>query len=237
MKVFLGDLKDDAIRVDVTGVRYEDGKAFVDSTATINGDDLSGASGEEFPEYWVRQDGEWKVTTDDPKPCNTDSTFGGTPTSDETPAASGPGTSRAEAVDIGTTARAGETEYTVISVNFDAAGVIAGTSSFPSTPAAGNRYVQARVRVKATGAGEDTVDVGVFNFSMTGSGNTVFEPYGDDTSCGFDVPDELDAKLYPGGMAEGNICIQVPKTEQGLILIVEPQFSFDNKDRRYLALE
>ena len=91
--------------------------------------------------------------------------------------------------------------------------------------------------MEAVGSGEDTVDVGVSNFSMTGSGNKVYEPYGDNASCGFDVPDELSAKLFPGGEAEGNVCIQVPRSERGLILIVEPQFSFGGGDSRYLALE
>jgi len=72
---------------------------------------------------------------------------------------------------------------------------------------------------------------------MTGSGNKVYEPYGDGSSCGFDVPDELSAKLFPGGTAEGNICMQVPRSERNLILIFAPQFSFDSKGRRYLALE
>ncbi len=238
VKGFIGDLKDEDIKVEVTGVRYEGGKAFVDSTATINGDDLSDDSSDEFPEYWVRQDGEWKVTTDDPKPCDTDTTFGDSSSSDDkTPAATGPGTSRAEAVAIGTTVRSDDADVTVLSVNLDANDVIARASSFPSTPVAGNRYVLVRLRVKAVGSGEETTDLADGNFSMTGSGNKVYEPYGDGASCGFDVPDELDAKLFPGGFAEGNVCIQVPQSERGLILVFEPQFSFDNKGRRYLALE
>ena len=66
---------------------------------------------------------------------------------------------------------------------------------------------------------------------MTGSGNKVYEPYGENASCGFDVPDELSAKLFPGGVAEGNVCIQVPRSERDLILISEPQFSFDDNEQ------
>lgn len=237
VKVFLGDLTDADIQVDVTGVRYEDGKAFVSATGKVNGEEVSNGS-EEFPEYWVRENGEWKVMTDDPSPCDTNTAFGnGSSPNDKTPAATGPGTTRAEAVAIGTTVRTVDAEVTVLSVNLDARDVIARASSFPSTPEAGNRYVLVRLRAKAVGSGEETINVADSNFSMTGSGNKVYEPYGDGTSCGFDVPDELNAKLFPGGEAEGNVCIQLPRSERGLILIFEPQFSFNNKGRRYLALE
>ena len=208
-KIFLGDLEDEDVEVTITGIRYEDGKAFVTSTGTINGDPVDDGEDPEFPDYWIREDGEWKFTTDDPKPCDTDSGLGSS-SDDKTPA-TGPGTSRAEAVAIGTAVATSDTEFTVLSVNLDAAAVIAGSSSFPSTPAAGNRFVLARVRVKAIGSGEETVDIGTSNFSMTGSGNKVYEPYDENASCGFDVPDELSAKLFPGGVAEGNVCIQIPR--------------------------
>ena len=239
VKVFLGDVKDDDIEVEITGIRYEGGKAFVDSTGTINGDELSpDDDDEEYPEYWVRQDGDWKVTTDDPHPCDTAGAFGGDSSSDEkTPAATGPGTSRADAVAIGTAVRASDTEVTVLTVDLDAEDVVAEESSFPSTPEPGNRFVLARVRVKAVGAGDDTIDVGQNNFSMTGSANVVYEAYGENTSCGYSVADQLDAKLFPGGTAEGTVCFQVPRSDRGLILIFEPQFSFNNKDRRYLAMQ
>lgn len=239
VKVFLGDVKDDDIKIEITGIRYEDGKAFVDSTATLNGDEFSpDDNDEEYPEYWVRQDGEWKVTTDDPHPCDTDGAFdGGSSSDDKTPAATGPGTSRADAVSIGTAVRASDTEVTVLTVDLDAEDVVAEESSFPSTPEPGNRFVLARVRVKAVGTGDDTIDAGQSNFSMTGSANVVYEAYGENTSCGYSVADQLDAKLFPGGAAEGAVCFQVPRSDRGLILIFEPQFSFDNKDRRYLAVQ
>ena len=45
-------------------------------TATINGDTRRTTATTEFPDYWVREDGEWKITTDDPKPCDTDGALG-----------------------------------------------------------------------------------------------------------------------------------------------------------------
>jgi hypothetical protein len=43
--------------------------------------------------------------------------------------------------------------------------------------------------------------------------------------------------MFPGGELEGFACFQVPEDDTGLILIVQPFASFDDEDRRFIALE
>ena len=94
-----------------------------------------------------------------------------------------------------------------------------------------------RVRIRNAGSGEDTLDASEGDFGMTGSANVLYEPYDDKSSCGFLTQDRLQAKLFPGGSAEGNVCFQVPSDEQDLLLVVSPFISFKGSDRRYLALQ
>jgi Domain of unknown function (DUF4352) len=211
-------------------------KAFVDTTLSIKGNDLP-ATDAGMADYWVRQNGNWKIASDRSSPCSlTSAGTAGTFSGDKAPA-SGPGTSRAEAVSIGTAVRTGDIEVTVLSVDLNASDQIAQHASFPATPETGNRFVLVRVRLKAVGSGEATVQAGDSNFALTGSKNVIYTPYDQKARCGYSVPDEIDAELFPGGIAEGNVCFQAPQDEPGLILIVEPSLGAGNADRRYVALQ
>jgi hypothetical protein len=236
VKVIYGALAASDIQVGVTGVRYQGEKAFVDTKLSVKGNDLPSTDAG-MADYWVLQNGSWKIASDKPSPCSLTSTgTAGAFSEDKTPAR-GPGTSRAEAVSIGTAVRTGDIEVTVLSVDLNASDQIARQASFPATPTSGNRFVLARVRVAAVGSGEATVQTGDSNFALTGSKNVVYTPYDQRARCGFSVPDEINAELFPGGIAEGNVCFQAPQDEQGLILIVEPSLGAGNADRRYLALQ
>jgi hypothetical protein len=236
VKVLYGELAASDVQVGVTGVRYEREKAFVDTTLSIKGNDLPSTDAG-MADYWVRQNGSWKIASDRPSPCSlTSAGSAGTFSADTTPA-SGPGTSRAEAVSIGTAVRTGDIEVTVLSVDLNASDQIAQHASFPATPETGNRFVLVRVRLKAVGSGEATVQAGDSNFALTGSKNVIYTPYDQKARCGFSVPDEINAELFPGGIAEGNVCFQAPQDEQGLILIAEPSLGAGNADRRYVALQ
>jgi hypothetical protein len=236
VKVLYGQLAASDVQVTVTGVRYEGAKAFVDTKVSIKGNDLSSTDAG-MTDYWVRQNGSWKIASDKSSPCSlTGTTSTGTSPDDQTPA-SGPGTSRAEAVSIGTAVRTGDIEVTVLSADLNASDRIAQHASFPATPETGNRFVLARVRLRAVGSGEATVQAGDSNFALTGSKNVVYTPYDQKARCGFSVPDEINAELFPGGIAEGNVCFQAPQDEQRLILIVEPSLGAGNADRRYVALQ
>jgi hypothetical protein len=144
--------------------------------------------------------------------------------------------SRAEAVDLGETVETSDLAVTVVDVNLDAAAQVIGDDEFASTPEAGNRFVLATVRVEHVGAGEESIDVSSSDFKVTGSGNVVYDGFADDSSCGF-IDGEVDGELFAGGETEGFVCFQVPSDETDLILIVQPFFSFEDEDRRYLRLE
>jgi hypothetical protein len=233
--LFLGlmDTADDA-EIRVENVRYEDGRAYIDRV-TIGGEELvDDADDEEFATYWIREDGAWRADVEDETPCELDMTFGDG--DEDEPAPTGPGTSRELAVPIGETVRAGDLEVTVLSVDLDATDEVLAANEFTDAPPAGRRFVLVRVQVGNSGDGTETVTASSSDFSLTGSENLLYDTFDEESSCGF-IDGELDAEMFPGGTAEGDICFQVADDETGLILVAAPFFSFDDADRRFLALE
>ena len=91
-----------------------------------------------------------------------------------------------------------------------------------------------RVRVQNIG-GSTTEETGIAesDFKFVGSLAVLYSPF--EQSCGV-IPDELDAKLFQGGVAEGNVCFQIPVEDSDLVLIYDPLFSFDPSERRWLSL-
>ena len=67
---FLGDISDAEAVID--DVRFEDSRGFTDGHLELDGTklDLNGDEEDEYPEYWVLEDGRWKWTSDDPAPCD-----------------------------------------------------------------------------------------------------------------------------------------------------------------------
>ena len=123
---------------------------------------------------------------------------------------------------------------TVISVNTDAADAVLNENMFNDPPDAGNRFVMARIRAQNVGGNANSEkSVGESEFKLVGSSAVKFSPLGD--SCGV-IPDELDADLFLGGLAEGNVCFQIPQSEADLVLFHDPMFSFNKADRRWLTL-
>ena len=62
-----------------------------------------------------------------------------------------------------------------------------------------------------------------FVFRLVGYKGTVYYPYKDSNSCGSWLPPgRLYHGLYPGGRTEGNLCFEVPKTEDNFVLIYSP---------------
>ena len=71
---FLGDLSDADFIID--SVTFQESRAIVKSHWEINGVPLASDDEEdEYPDYWVLEDGDWKSTSDDSAPCELD--FGG----------------------------------------------------------------------------------------------------------------------------------------------------------------
>lgn len=238
-RVFVSALDD--VRLEVEGIEFED-----DDHATANifieGDESDGFSVNEdddgFLDAWVREDGEWKTDIDDPEPC--DLSFDGDVTDggdddEETPVASGPGTSRDEAVGIGDTVTSGDLEITVVDANLDAEEAVFVLSEFAEEPRIGERYVLVTLRARHGGEGSDTITVSTGDFKLTGSENVLYDGFGD-TSCGF-IDGEIQGEMFPGGELEGVVCFQVPEDETGLILVAQPFISFEDSDRRFIALE
>ncbi|HLB24472.1 MAG TPA: DUF4352 domain-containing protein [Dehalococcoidia bacterium] len=234
VKIFLGNIDAEDIDVEVTGVRYEDGKAFVEIAGTIKGEELTaGDESDDFSDYWIYEDGQWKWGTDDDDPCDTSINAGG---DDATPA-TGPGSSRAEPAPLGEPVDAGDLRVTVLTADLDAADQLADLGDFPSTPVPGRRTVLARVMVEHIGEDPDeTVQVYESDFKITGSKNIIYDSFSDDTSCGF-LEEALQGEMFPGGQLEGYVCFQVPEDETDLLLIAEPSFSFGDEGRRFFALE
>lgn len=235
VRVFLGDVNEEDITVEVTDVTYDDDRAFVTVKGSIMGEDFSPDQGDdEFSDFWVYEGGEWKWGTDEEEPC--DSSFDGGSVDNATPA-SGPGSSRDEAAAIGESIEVGDLRITVLEADTDAASRLETLSEFPSTPVPGRRVVLIRLEVEHIGSDRDeTIQVYESDYKITGSANVIYDSFGDDTSCGF-LEDSLQGEMFPGGSLEGNICFQVPENETDLLLVSEPSFSFDDEGRRFFVLE
>jgi hypothetical protein len=233
--VFLGDIEEKDRKIEITDVSFEEDRAHVAAKVDLGGNTSIDDDEGDLTDYWVLEDGKWKADTDDKTPCDLGGTISGGDGTDETPA-TGPGTSRGEAVAPGQPVTTGDLRVAVTSVDLDAADTIAAEDDFPETPEAGNRFVLIRVRAEHTGQGEETVSVSSTNFEITGSRNVLYDGFSQSTSCGF-IDDEIRGELFAGGSVEGYVCFQLPADETDLILVVSPQFSFADNDRRYLALE
>jgi hypothetical protein len=223
---------------EIVDVRFEGDTAYLDVTFVPEGGDALTGDGEgAFLDFWVLEGGEWKTDVEDEKPCDLDSVFnadgGG---DDETPAPTGPGTSRDEAVALGEPVRASDLEVTVLDADLDAAEAVQSQSEFKDPPRPGNRFVLVRVRVRHVGEGEDTIQVSTSDVKLTGSRNVLYDNFGD-ASCGGFLEDELGGEIFAGGTLDGFVCFQIPRGETDLILVAQPFFSFDDGDRRFLALE
>jgi hypothetical protein len=92
------------------------------------------------------------------------------------------------------------------------------------------------VRAEHIGDGEETISVSGSDYKLTGSSNVVYDTFEQETSCGF-FTGEISGEMFPGGSVEGDVCFQVPEAESALILIVQPFFSFEDGDRRFIRLQ
>jgi len=104
-------------------------------------------------------------------------------------------------------------------VNHDAWPLIKLENQFNDPPQEGKRMIM--VTLAATNvAGVDSVSLSTSNFRIVGEYQTPYSPYSDDSRCGV-VPENLADKVKPGETVKGNICIQVPSSEAGLVLVYD----------------
>ncbi len=240
-RIFIAALGEDEGSLTIGDIRFEgDDHAFVAATFKTADRDAgivsSNGSAEEddFLYRWVLEDGSWKTDVDDPNPCDLSSDFDGDENDDSAPP-NGPGTSREEAVPPGKTVQASDLEVTLLDADLDATEAALAQNEFNEPPVAGSRYVVMRVRVRHAGAAPDTVQVSTSDFKLTGSRNVLYDGFGD-TSCGF-IDGEIGGEMFLGGELEGIVCFQIPQDETHLILVAQPFVSFEDADRRFLALE
>lgn len=235
-KAFLGELDEEDIEITITDVRFEDDKAFVTMEGTVKGEDLDLASEDPESEYWILEDGEWKLGTTDDGGCEGELSGGEDDDDDATPA-SGPGSSRNEPASVGDSVEVSDLRITLLEVDTDAAAQLEELSEFEQTPTPGRRAVLARIKVEHIGEADSDETIQVFesDFEVTGSSNVIYDGFEEGSSCGF-YDDAISGEMFPGGSIEGYFCIQVPEDETDLLLIAAPGFGFDD-NRRFFALE
>ena len=124
------------------------------------------------------------------------------------------------------------TEIVVTGILEDATDLVMETNQFNDPPAEGNRFYMITVAVSYV-SGTDSLNVAEADYSLIGDNRIVYTPFGN--SCGV-IPGELNAELFPGGQAGGNVCFQVESDDSNFVLIQEPFLSFEG-ERRFLSLE
>ena len=124
------------------------------------------------------------------------------------------------------------TEIVVTGILEDATNLVLETYQFNDPPEPGNRFYMATVAVSYV-SGSDSLNVAEADYSLVGENRVVYTPF--DDSCGV-IPGELDAELFPGGQAEGNVCFQIEADDGNFVLIHKPAYSFEG-ERRFLNLE
>ncbi len=71
-------------------------------------------------------------------------------------------------------------------------------------------------------SGDGLIYADSYTFRLVGDMGTVYYPYEDANSCGSGFPNRLYGGLYPGGKLEGNLCFEVPLSEDNFVLIYSP---------------
>ncbi len=118
-----------------------------------------------------------------------------------------------------------------ISVNPNATDAVMSEGAWVDPPAEGNRFFMARVRAENVGGDADReTDIAYPKFKLVGSSAVKFTG----TSCD-EIPDELSADLFLGGVAEGNTCFEIPQSETDLILFYDPD-PWSESERRWMRL-
>ena len=110
-------------------------------------------------------------------------------------------------------------EFDFQQVNFDAWPLVKLENQFNDPPQEGKRMIMVTL-VATNVAGEEPVSLSSSNFRMVGEYQTPYSSFGEDTRCGV-VPESLSGEVKPGETLQGNICVQVPIREKGLVLVYD----------------
>ena len=143
---------------------------------------------------------------------------------------SGVGT-RGNPAPLGSVARVGDWEISVVQVNQDAATVVADENAFNDPPADGLNFVL--WNIEATYVGEESGNFWVdTTWKVVGSDGNSFNE-----SCGV-IPDSISdaGETFSGASIAGNDCAAVEASQlEGATLLVEATFSIDD-DRTFFAI-
>ena len=144
------------------------------------------------------------------------------------------GLTRARPVPLGETAVTEDWEVTVLESlrGEDAWDAIQEANRFNDPPDEGMEYVLLRARVRYIGSEDEDEPASESLFRATGSEHILY-----DSPWVTDPEPELDADLYPGGVAEGWVTEQVAVDEEDLLVRFEPLYDWSGDHVRYLALE
>lgn len=146
------------------------------------------------------------------------------------------GTRRDAPAPLGETATSDTWEVTVLEVvrGEQAAALVQQANQFNEPAPSGSEFVAVKLRVRAIGVDtpDEAQNVDGSLLNVSGEKNVVYE------HPSVVAPDPmLDARLFPGGVAEGWEVFSVASGEQKLVLIFEPLFSFSDTNTRFLTLE
>ncbi len=136
---------------------------------------------------------------------------------------------------VGAVADIGDWRLRVTGVTPEATDEVLAENQFNDPPAEGRQFFM--VHLEATYVGEESSNFWVdVSMKVVGPSNVAYESFED--SCGV-IPDPIDdsGETFPGGSIVGNACWSVSAEDAGgLVLIVEPTFSFDDV-RAFLSLD
>ncbi len=108
----------------------------------------------------------------------------------------------------------------VVDVKNDGWPLVKAHNKFNKPPLPGKRMLLITVQVKQV-KGKEPVAVKTSDFKVVGEQGVVYETYGKDTNCGV-VPDALNGVVTSDHAIRGAVCVQVPKSEKGFVLVYEP---------------
>lgn len=132
---------------------------------------------------------------------------------------------------VGSTAKIGSWEVTLVSVNLDADAAVKKANEFNEAPADGNKYVMANVTAKYVGEDSGTFWADM-SYKFYGSGGNTF----DSASVSVDNSITDAGETFPDASVAGNLVFEVPvdQLEGGAIIFEE---TFTDGSRTFFAVK
>jgi len=119
-------------------------------------------------------------------------------------------------------------ELTVLGLERNAWPKIHEANMFNEEPGEGMEYIVVVMKVSYLGDPNETKLVSSWDFRVVGDRGAIYQ------SASVVLDDKLDAELFGGGAAEGELAFEVTSGEGGLVLIYDSGFG---TEARYLSLE